>query len=224
MKYFEYQERFGTEEKVINHYIKMRYKHGVSCPHCKSTKVHHRHDFIKLFVCKGCGNHFSIFKGTVFENSSTDLSKWFYAMHLFINGKKGISGLQLQREIGGSYKTSWRILKQIRTAMKNKDIHKLFKDTIAEIDETYVGGKPRKGNKRNKDKEKVSKAKRGRGTNKTPVVGVLDRNNKEVSAVVAMPVKMILTNFPNSVSYFFIISLNKFFLDLIYSKILLNVS
>ena len=142
MKYLDFQKNFGSEEKIIYNYIKLRYKDGVSCPNYKSIKVHHRHDFIKLFMCKGCDNHFSIFKGTIFENSSTDLSKWFYAIHLFINGKKGISGLQLQREIGGSYKTSWRMLKQIRTAMKNKN-------TIVEIDETYVSGKPRKGNKYN---------------------------------------------------------------------------
>ena len=116
-----------------------------------------------------------------------------YAVHLFLNGKKGISGLQLQREIGVTYKTAWRMLQQIRMAMGNAD-QKEFFDTIVEIDETYVGGKPRKDNDHsndddNQDKPKGTGAKRGRGTSKTPVVGVIDRNNKKVYAKIAMPNK-----------------------------------
>jgi len=128
---------------------------------------------------------FSPFKDTIFEKSCTDLRKWFYAIHLFLNGKKGISGLQLQREIGVTYKTAWRMLQQIRKAMGNSE-HKQFFDTIVEMDETYVGGKPRKKNRKDDDDD-LTPPKRGRGTKKTPVVGVVDRNNKQVYAKVAMP-------------------------------------
>lgn len=100
--------------------------------------------------------------------------------------KKGISGLQLQREIGVTYKTAWRMLQQIRMAMGNAE-HKEFVDTIVEIDETYVGGRPRKENEHNNDNDNKPSNKRGRGTDKTPVVGVIDRNNKKVFAKVAMP-------------------------------------
>jgi len=133
---------------------------------------------------------FSPFKDTIFEKSSTDLRKWFYAIHLFLNGKKGISGLQLQREIGVTYKTAWRMLQQIRIAMGNAE-QKEFFDTIVEIDETYVGGKPRKRNKKNDDDNDNTPdpPKRGRGTKKTPVVGVIDRENKQVYAKIAMPNK-----------------------------------
>lgn len=107
-----------------------------------------------------------------------------YAIHLLLNGKKGISGLQLQREIGGGYKTSWRILNRIRVAMKQEGSE--FMGCIIEIDETYVGGKPRKnGTGKNIDKN----VKRGRGTNKIPVIGVIDRMYKEVYARVALPNK-----------------------------------
>jgi transposase-like protein len=186
MTFIELMIKFPTEKDIINHYLKIRYGNQVACNHCGSIKVYQRNDNLKLFDCNDCGNTFSPFKGTIFEKSSTDLRKWFFAIHLFLNGKKGISGCQLQREIGVTYKTAWRMLQQIRQAIGNAE-QKEFFDTIVEIDETYVGGKPRKTNKHDDDDNTPSK--RGRGTNKTPVVGVVDRNNKKIYAKVAMPNK-----------------------------------
>jgi len=189
----EFMKKFPTEAKVVEHYFTIRYSRGVECNHCKSPKVYQRKENIKLLDCNDCGNTFSPFKGTIFEKSSTCLVKWFYAIHLFLNGKKGISGLQLKREIGVTYKTAWRMLQQIRIAMGNAENQEFF-DTIVEIDETYVGGKPRKKNNHKDDdgdgsSGTVTPNKRGRGTKKTPVVGVVDRINKKVFAKVAMPNK-----------------------------------
>ena len=147
--------------------------------------MYQEHERRKVFSCNGCKSTFSPFKDTIFEKSCTDLRKWFYAIHLFLNGKKGISGLQLQREIGVTYKTAWRMLHQIRIAMGNAE-QKQFFDTIVEMDETYVGGKPRKKNRKDDDEPPN---KRGRGTKKTPIVGTVDRKNKQVYARVAMPNK-----------------------------------
>jgi len=188
MNYFEFNKKFPTELACIKHFIEVRYKGNIGCRHCGSTKVYHRLDTPKVFQCADCHNHFSIFKDTIFENSSTDLRKWMYAIHLFLNGKKGISGLQLMRETGVTYKTAWRMLKQIRTAMSSDTMKGAF-EAIVEIDETYVGGKPRKGNKGRNDKGESTPNKRGRGTNKTPVVGIIDRENKQVHAKVALPNK-----------------------------------
>ena len=141
---------------------------------------------IKVFDCNDCHNTFSPFKDTIFEKSSTDLRKWMYAIHMFLNGKKGISGYQLQREVGVTYKTAWRMLQQIRRAMGSQEPD-AFIDTIIEIDETYVGGKPRKKNEDGNNHDKNNK--RGRGTKKMPVVGVIDRENKKIYARVAMPNK-----------------------------------
>lgn len=184
MTFFEFQEKFNNEAKIINYYIQIRYNNKPHCNHCQSTKVYQRKDRLKVFECSNCKNDFSIFKDTIFENSSTDLRKWFYAIHLFLNAKKGISGCQLQREIGVTYKTAWRILKQIRIAMQARNFKNTFTNII-EIDETYVGGKPQKGPNGMLDVN--PKSKRGRGSNKTPVVGVIDRQNKQVYAKVALP-------------------------------------
>lgn len=181
MNFIEFLEKFPTEEKVIEHFVSVRYKKGIKCNHCGSKKVYQRKKTPKLFDCNGCGGTFSVLKGTIFEKTTTDLRKWMYAIHLFLNGKKGISGYQLQREIKVTYKTAWRMLHCIRTAMGNKELQK-FNKTIIEMDETYVGGKPCKNKNHDNNDDDI---KRGRGTKKTPVVGVMDRLNKEIYAKVA---------------------------------------
>jgi transposase-like protein len=181
MTFLEFQKNFPTEKAVVNYFLKIRYPNGLTCNHCGSPKVYGRKDNLKLFDCGNCHNTFSPFKDTIFEKSCTDLRKWVYAIHIFLNGKKGISGYQLQREVGVTYKTAWRMLQQIRIAMGNKE-QEQFIEAIVEIDETYVGGKPRKSNNRDDD---LPKNKRGRGTKKAPVVGVIDRDNKKVYAKVS---------------------------------------
>ena len=100
--------------------------------------------------------------------------------------RKGISALQLKRELGmGSYSSAWRMLHQIRKAMEKEEYKETF-EAIVEIDETYVGGKPRKDNDHsedNKDKNSENKPKRGRGTSKTPVIGVKERNTSHPTRV-----------------------------------------
>ncbi len=184
MNFFEFLEKFPTEGAVIKHFITIRYGEKVKCNHCNCTeKVYNMSKTPKNFICYNCNNTFSVFKDTIFEHSSTDLRKWFYAIHLFLNGKKGISGYQLQREIAVTYKTAWRMLKQIRIAMGNKE-NPDFINAIVEIDETYVGGKPRKENSKDDNDNIENKPKRGRGTKKEVVIGCIDRVNKIVFAKV----------------------------------------
>ena len=189
MTYFEFNEKFPTDKSILQHFRTIRYKNGLTCPHCGSTQqVGLRTDQPKLCNCNHCHNTFSIFTGTIFEKSSTDLKKWFFAVHLVLNAKKGISALQLQREIGTTYKTAWRMLKQIRTAMGNENLEKSF-ELIVEVDETYVGGKPRKQNNNlqfTTPKPKDTST-TGRGTKKMPVIGVKERETGRVYARVALP-------------------------------------
>ena len=108
---------------------------------------------------------------------------------MVLNGYKGISGCQLQRELGVTYKTAWRILRLIREAMGNTDLSKTF-ECFVEIDETYIGGRPRRQNAQfdaNGNLIPQLQAKRGRGTDKTPVIGVKERGTNRVYAQVALP-------------------------------------
>jgi len=188
MNFLDFNKQFPTELAVIQHFIKIRYKGKLVCPNCgKAEGVYHRHTSPKMIHCNNCENEFSIFTNTIFYKSDTDLRKWYFAINAMLVGKKGISALQLKREIGVTYKTAWRMLKLIRSAMGNTDMSKAF-EAIVEIDETYVGGKPRKDNY-NDDDNKPPKPplKRGRGTSKTPIVGIKERNSKRVYATVALP-------------------------------------
>ena len=151
MNFIEFNNRFPTEEAVVAYYIKTALGGKVICPKCGcAERISVEKGRIKVFHCNNCNSSFSIFKNTIFEKSDTDLRKWLYAINLVTVSKKGISALQLKREIGVTYKTAWRMLKQIRIAMGNVSHDKIF-ETLVEIDETYVGGKPRKEAKSNKD-------------------------------------------------------------------------
>lgn len=184
MTYIQLQQKFPTQQSIISHFIHIRYPNGLACPHCNSSqKVSLRNDRLKFANCNNCKNTFSIFKGTIFEKTSVDLRMWFYAINLFLNAKKGVSGLQLQREIGVTYKTAWRMLHQIRTAMGNENLKNSF-SLIVEVDETYIGGRPRRSNYRYYNAQQ--KLKKGRGTLKTPVIGVKERNTGKVYARVAV--------------------------------------
>lgn len=184
MNYKEFLNKFPDDKATIDYFTNIRFPEGVTCPNCNRKEVKQRKDNQKFYHCNFCNYDFSIFKDTIFEKTSTDLQKWFYAIHLFLNAKKGISAKQLQREIGVTYKTAWRMLHQIRKAMEDKNHDNLY-ETIVEIDETYVGGKPRKSNIRDKDKGGKG-LKRGRGTKMTPIIAVVDRENRKVFAKVAL--------------------------------------
>lgn len=141
MIFSEFLGKFSTEKDMVDFYLKTRYSNKLTCNHCQSEKVYQRRNNLKLFDCNTCGNTFSPFKETIFKKSSTDLRKWMYAIYVLLNGKKNISALQLQREVGVTYKTAWRMLRQIRTAMGNKKQEDIFK-TVMKLDETCVGSQP----------------------------------------------------------------------------------
>lgn len=164
-------QRFSTENACRKHLVKVRFPNGVPCVRCgaEPKRVH----LIKsrgLYQCLECGYQYSPLVGTVFTDSPLPLAKWFLAIYLMCESKKGISASQIGRTIGVSYKTAWYLCQRIRAAMKNTNFDKL--GGVLEMDETYVGGK--------------SHGKRGRGASgKTPVVGILQRNGRVVFSVMS---------------------------------------
>jgi len=124
MNFLEFNDKFPNEKAVIDYYIGVRYGGLVKCNHCGSSKISNRRDRPKFFQCNNCNNSFSIFQGTMFQKSRTDVRKWMYAIYLFLNSKKRISGYQLQREVNVTYKTAWRMLKLIREGVGNDQTKK----------------------------------------------------------------------------------------------------
>ncbi len=126
MNFLRFQKKFPTEQAIVDYYIKTRYNNEIPhCNHCGSLKTYpySSKKMIKFFRCAECNRDFSIFKGTILESSCTDLRKWFYAIYLFLNEKKEIPAIQLQREIEVTYKTAFRMLRQIRLAVGNKNVN-----------------------------------------------------------------------------------------------------
>lgn len=181
MQHDELQKLFADKDAAREHLEKIRWANGVVCPHCGVTdeyytitpKATSKSPARKgLYKCKACGKQFTVTVGTIFEDSHIPLNKWLHVFHLVCSSKKGISAHQIHRTVGVSYKSAWFMVHRIRYAMEQRSFEK-SSGTI-EVDETYVGGKPRKNNKG----ENVKPTKRGRGTSKTPVVLVVERDGQ----------------------------------------------
>lgn len=174
MNIIEIMNRWPTQETAITHLEKVRWNGQPVCPYCNSDKVcvHASKDkFLPRWQCETCHRAFSVTVGTIFHHSHLPLQTWFLAMAIMLNAKKNVSNAQLARDLDLPYKTAWSLALRIRTAMAtDPEQTKLF-EGIVEMDETYVGGKPRKANKREDDIQHT----RGRGTEKTPVVGMVER-------------------------------------------------
>jgi transposase-like protein len=134
-------ERFGSEDRCHAYLEELRWPNGVRCPRCDSDKIS-RIQKRRQFDCDSCRYQFSVRVGTLFEKSHLPLWKWFLAVYLMCESKKGISSKQLQRTLGVAYKTAWYLTHRIRDAMGDDD-QPLLKG-IVEVDETLIGGR-RKG-------------------------------------------------------------------------------
>src|SRR5216684_9331677 len=149
---------FGTEDKCRELLVRLRFPEGPQCLRCKGPVV--KLDTNKqLFYCKDCDYQFSVTSGTVFNDSHLPLGKWFLTTHLLCEAKKGMSACQIQRTVGMSYKTAWYLCHRIRSAMIESQRQML--DGTIEIDETYIGGKFRKGIPRTEKQVVIGIRKRG---------------------------------------------------------------
>ncbi len=175
-------KQYGDEDSCKTLLRDMRWPNGVECPRCKSKKVYALASRPWHWVCKNkdCGGRngyrFSVITKTIFENTNYPLRTWFQVIYLMTQSKKGISSLQVHRQIGsGDYRTAWYMCTRIRAAMKDGDFAKLLGQV--EVDETYIGGSDKN---RHWDKKKHMRG----GWDKTPVIGAISRKGNVVCKMI----------------------------------------
>ena len=174
----EFMRRFPDDEACLQHLWRARYApdgEHAPCPKCECERIFHRYETSQRrqsWTCTTCGNHLHPTAETIFHKSSTSLHLWFYAMYIMASTRCGVSAKQLERELGVTYKTAWRMFHLIRNQLMNQDDQTL--SGSVEADETYVGGR-RKGV-------------RGRppagDRKKTPVFGMVERGGRVVALTV----------------------------------------
>jgi len=168
-------ERFGNEDKCHAYLEELRWPDGVECPRCGSDKIS-RIKERRQFDCDGCRYQFSVRVGTLFHDSKLPLWKWFLAVYLLCESKKGMSAAQLGRTLGVSAKTGWYLCHRIRAAMSQEGEAPL--SGVVEADETYLGGKlTRTFPARNDGRPGPPRGTNWRD-NKTVVLGAVERGGR----------------------------------------------
>ncbi|MDD5363134.1 MAG: IS1595 family transposase [Ignavibacteria bacterium] len=168
------QKHFPDETVCKEHLAQLRWNGETTCPFCDCKKVYKIKSGYKCSNPK-CYKKFTVLVGTFFENTKIPLSKWFVAIYIATSHKKGISSLQLSKDISVTQKTAWFMLHRIREMLKNNS-SKMLSGTI-EVDETYIGGK----NEFKHIDKKVKKSQGRASKDKTPVFGMLQRDGVVVS-------------------------------------------
>lgn len=173
---------FPDNDACLNKVFELQYRDKEHCEKCGCTFSYKRVKNRQSFQCNDC--HYQIYpcKGTIFENSKTPLLYWFYAIFIFTVSKNGVSAKEIERQLGVTYKTAWRMLKHIRILMSTPVE---IGSGSMELDETFVGGL-----NKNRHADKKVKNSQGRSfKDKTPVFGMYERETKRVKAFVVPDTK-----------------------------------
>ncbi len=175
----EFLARYPDDESCLQELWRKRYSpdgEHAYCPKCEMERVFHRYETTQQrqsWSCTGCGHKLHPTAGTIYHKSSTSLHLWFYAIYLMASTRCGISAKQMERELGVTYKTAWRIAYLIRKELMGQDDGLMLQGSI-EADEMYVGGKRRNG----------KRGRPGPDSNKVPVFGMVERRGQVIAKTV----------------------------------------
>jgi len=170
--FYEWQNKFSTQDQCLVHLAQIRWTNGYQCPHCGHdhgylTQKHYRYE------CASCHRQTSVTAGTLFHNTKLPLVKWFWAIYWMGTDKGGISALRLSKLIGVTWTTAYRMLQKLRISMGNRDsLYRL--SGVIELDDAFVGGK--------------KSGKRGRGAEGKASVVVAIENKEGKAGFIAMEV------------------------------------
>ncbi len=164
----EFFKRFPDDDACLHHLMQQRYGLKCFCPDCGVETTFHRIEGRKAYSGAACGHHVYPQAGTIFQASRTPLQCWYYAIYLFIATRHGVSAKELQRTLGVTYKTAWRMGHQIRDLMSKADVFTALRGHV-EIDESIVGGRQPMSSKM---------------VNKTIVLGMKQRGGKVVTEII----------------------------------------
>jgi len=180
---YEIMKRFPTEQAARVYLEERRWNGEPVCPFCEKKARIHVRKVDGYFRCLACNEDFTVRTKTVMERSHIPLNKWLYAMYLMVTARKGISSLQLSKELGITQKSAWFMLQRLRESCKGDGEILLG---VVEADECYIGGKEA-------NKHESKKLKTGRGTvGKTAILGIRERKgNVRAMAIVGTDVKTI---------------------------------
>lgn len=172
----DFQARYPDDDACLEWLVEFLYPAGIPCPNCKKATRHHKLKNRKAYSCDVCGHQVHPTAGTIYHKSSTPLTSWFYAVYLMSATRTGVPAKQLERELGVTYKTAWRMFKQIRSMLGDDDPGPLT--GRVEIDDSYHGGR-----ESNKPKSKRRKGTQG-GSGKTIVLGMVEQGGEIVTTVI----------------------------------------
>ncbi len=184
MNLVQIQKKFNTQDKCLKYLEKLRWGKNVTCSYCDSERTIKAKSEKGRHYCYNCKRSFTVFVGTIFEGTRLPLPTWFLTIGLMLNAKTGKSAQEIKRQTGVTLKTAWLNAMKIRCAMISKDTQL---SGVLEMDESYFGNRKKRLTKETKDNVPVLASvteKRGRGTRKVPVVGIVEKGGNVKTKIV----------------------------------------